>query len=50
MLAAYGNIILWRNQFAHEGIIPATPTYEEVKKAYHLGKNIIDCLALAMRR
>jgi len=50
MLTAYGNIILWRNQFAHAGIIPSTPTYEEAKKAYYLGKNIIDCLALAMRR
>lgn len=50
ILAAYGNIITWRNQFAHEGTIPTTPTYEEVKKAYHLGKNVIDCLAAAMKR
>lgn len=48
--AAYGNIITWRNQFAHEGIVPSTPTYDEVKRAYHLGKNIIDCLAAAMKR
>jgi hypothetical protein len=49
-LASYGNIITWRNQFAHEGIIPTTATYDEVKKAYHIGKNIIDCLAVAMKR
>jgi hypothetical protein len=50
VLTAYGNVITWRNQFAHGGVIPSTPTYEEVKKAYHLGKNVIDCLAWAMRR
>lgn len=48
--AAYGNIVTWRNQFAHEGTVPTTATYEEVKKAYYLGKHIIDCLAAAMRR
>jgi len=48
--AAYANIVTWRNQFAHEGTIPTTATYEEVKKAYYLGKHIIECLAVAMRR
>lgn len=50
VLTSYGNIIEWRNQFAHEGIIPSTATYDEVKKAYQLGKNVIDCLAAAMQR
>lgn len=50
ILASYGNIITWRNQFAHEGIIPSTATYDEVKKAYQFGKHIIDCLAVAMKR
>jgi len=47
---AYGNIITWRNDFAHEGKIPSTATYHEVTKAYHTGKAIIDCLAEIMRR
>ena len=47
---AYGNIITWRNKFAHEGKIPSTPTYAEVTKAYYTGKAGIDCLAEAMRR
>ncbi len=48
--AAYGNIITWRNKFAHEGKIPSTPTYAEATKAYYAGKNVIDCLAETMRR
>jgi len=47
---AYANIINWRNDFAHEGIIPTTPTYEEVKTSYELGKNVINCLAASMVR
>ena len=48
--SAYANIINWRNDFAHEGRIPTTPTYEEVKKTYELGKHIIVCLSAAMVR
>jgi hypothetical protein len=48
--SSYSNIIVWRNKFAHEGKIPSTPTYEEVKKAYFTGKSVIDCLANTMRR
>ncbi len=47
---AYGNIIIWRNKFAHEGKIPSTPTYLDVTKAYDTGKAVIDCLAETMRR
>jgi hypothetical protein len=50
VLTSYGNIIKWRNQFAHEGIIPNTPTYEEVKKSYKVGKYVIHCLNEAMKR
>lgn len=50
MLSSYGNVITWRNQFAHEGIIPSTATYDEVKKSYQIGKNVIHCLANAMQR
>lgn len=48
--ASYGNIITWRNEFAHEGKIPSTPTYEEVRKSYATGKHVIDCLAESMNR
>jgi hypothetical protein len=48
--SSYGNIIVWRNEFAHEGKIPSTPTYDEVKNAYFTGKAVIDCLADTMQR
>lgn len=50
MSSSYANIIEWRNQFAHEGIISSTATYDEVKRAYYIGKNVIDCLSDAMKR
>ncbi len=48
--ASYGNIITWRNEFAHEGRVPSNVTYEEAKNAYELGKEVIRCLADAMKR
>jgi hypothetical protein len=48
--SSYANIITWRNGFAHEGIIPATATYQEVKKAYTCGKHVIHCLGESMKR
>lgn len=48
--AAYGNILVWRNSFAHEGIIPSTATYPEATNAYHVGKEVLHCLARAMQR
>ncbi|MHC4454521.1 MAG: HEPN domain-containing protein [Planctomycetota bacterium] len=50
VLTSYGNIIEWRNQFAHEGIIPQNATYDEVKKSYNMGKYVINCLAESMKR
>jgi hypothetical protein len=46
----YGNVITWRNTFAHEGVLPINATYEEVKRSYNYGKLVIDCLAETMRR
>lgn len=48
--ASYGNIITWRNEFAHAGKIPSTVTYAEVTKSYNTSKAVIDCLAETMRR
>ena len=50
ILASYNNIITWRNQFAHEGVMPNTVTFLEVKDAYDYGKHIIHCLAETMVR
>jgi hypothetical protein len=46
---SYNNIIEWRNQFAHEGTIPTTATYEEVTKSYEIGKNIVIILKEIMK-
>lgn len=50
VLSSYNNIIEWRNQFAHQGEIPTTPSYREVTSAYQVGKEIIHCLAKALQR
>lgn len=47
---SYSNLLVWRHTFAHEGNIPASPTYEEVKDAYRLGRMLVDCLADCLRR
>ena len=48
--SAYTNLIIWRNDFAHEGKFNTTATYQEVVIAYEDGKKIIQCLAEAMVR
>jgi len=50
ILSSYNNLIEWRNQFAHLGQIPTTPSYPEVKTAYNAGKEIIHCLARVLNR
>ena len=49
ILSAYNNIIQWRHNFAHEGQIPTTATFDEVIKSYHYGKEIIHILNKTMR-
>lgn len=50
MKASYGNLLTWRNGFAHEGTVPANASYAEVKRAYDCGKNVMHCLASCMNR
>lgn len=50
MLSSYGNIIIWRHTFVHEGEIPLTATYDEVTKSYEIGKNVIIVLENTMYR
>lgn len=47
-VTAYGNIVTWRNAFAHEGILSSTATFNEVVTTYSDGKVIILCLARSM--
>lgn len=48
--SSYGNLIVWRNDFAHEGRAPATATFAEVIQAYEDGKLVIHSLAASMVR
>ena len=48
--AAYSNIITWRHTFVHEGQPPSTTNYEEMKRNYIAGKEIIHCLFRTMVR
>lgn len=48
--SSYGNLISWRNGFAHEGNVPANATYAEVKRTYECGKQVMRCLASCMSR
>lgn len=48
--AAYSNLIVWRNAFAHEGKVPPMVTYAEVVQAYQDGKEVIHSLAASMVR
>jgi len=50
ILSSYGNIVTWRNDFAHKGRIHNLATYGEVVQAYEDGKEVIHCLAETMTR
>lgn len=50
VLSSYANIITWRNEFAHGGVVPSTVTYGEITKSYRAGKEVIHCLAETMHR
>lgn len=48
--SSYSNLIVWRNDFAHEGSVKAQTTYLEVVQAYEDGKQVIHTLAASMVR
>jgi hypothetical protein len=48
--SSYGNLITWRNEFAHEGNVPANASYAEVKKSYECAKEVMRCLSGCMNR
>jgi hypothetical protein len=47
---SYANIIIWRNEFAHQGGINRNVTFNEVATAYEDGKEVIHCLGRALHR
>lgn len=49
IVSSYGNLIEWRHQFAHQGILPPNASYGEVKEGYSSGKRILQCAATCLR-
>lgn len=47
---AYNNVITWRHQFVHEGTMPNTTNYAEIKEQYTAGKEVVHCLFKSMVR
>lgn len=47
--AAYGNLIVWRHSFAHEGVVPSNASFNEVRDAYAAGKLIMDWTRRCLR-
>jgi len=50
VINSYNNLIIWRNDFAHEGHVPNTVTFTEAVDSYYLGKELIKCVADTMTR
>jgi hypothetical protein len=48
--SSYGNLVTWRNEFAHGASVPQNASYDEVKRAFQCGKLLMDCLAGCMKR
>lgn len=48
--SSYGNIIQWRHEFVHQGRVPSTTNYFEIKNSFYVGKKVIDCLHKSMVR
>lgn len=43
--ASYGNLLACRHRFAHEGAIPPSSSYADVKRGFEAGKIVLACLA-----
>lgn len=48
--SSYGNLITWRHSFAHQGVLPPNASYAEAKQGLELGKQVLQCLDLALQR
>lgn len=46
---AYENLLTCRHTFAHEGVVPMSMTYQEVKRGFEAGKLVMSCLARTLR-
>lgn len=49
IIASYGNLLVCRHTFAHEGVVPPSTSYEEVKQGFEAGKVVMSCLSHSLR-
>lgn len=49
VVSSYGVLIVCRNTYAHEGIVPPNTTYQDVKRGYEAGKVVMGCLDRVLR-
>src|SRR3546814_14135856 len=47
IVSSYGSLITCRHEFAHQGSIPETASYNDIKNGYEAGKVFLSCLAKA---
>src|SRR3546814_7535074 len=45
IVSSYGSLITCRHEFAHQGSIPETASYNDIKNGYEAGKVVLSCLA-----
>lgn len=50
LVTSYSNLVSWRNDFAHEGRVPAFATFDEVAQAYEDGKEVVLCFEGCLKR
>lgn len=48
IVSSYGSLITCRHEFAHQGSIPETASYNDIKNGYEAGKVVLSCLAKAL--
>jgi len=48
--SSYGQILVCRHTFVHQGAVPPNVTYEEIVKSFEPGQTVVDTLAQTMVR
>lgn len=49
IMSSYSNLLVCRHTFAHEGIVPAATSYEDVKLGFEAGKMVMGCLSKSLK-
>lgn len=47
---SYENLVTWRNEFAHEGRLSGTASFDDIVSAYRRSKRVLACLHASLSR